>query len=230
MIAPAAAILADSCVSADEKEAHWDKVQLLLTIPTGFVSAPSMFLCLNADPLVCSEPWCNLIVPPECDIISGWYHAVVTEASTGACTVTLTRCRIHKKLGLSVSRCDVSALHFSKGVTILSFLKATWPLMHLCYNVNYYKKFKPENTPILSFFFLAGLNLRWIVVLLHSFQNNRSNGDVQLQKNIFAEVNFKRSPTPVSPLWRCLSWILINNGTEGVLMMWTLLRHQRRRI
>lgn len=59
---------------------------------------------------------------------------------------------------------------------------------------------------------------------------DKSSGDVQLLKYIFAEVNFKRSPTPVSPLWRCLSWILINDGTEGVLMMWTLLRHQRRRI
>lgn len=88
-IAPAAAILADSCLSADEKEtsAHWDKVQLQLNIPTGFVSAPSMCLCFTADPLVCSGPWCNLTLPPKCDISSGWYHAVVTGLSTGAGTV-----------------------------------------------------------------------------------------------------------------------------------------------
>lgn len=62
MIAPAAAILADSCVSAERRrQVHADtKTQLYcVRIPTRFVSAPPVFLRLTADPPVWELPHCS---------------------------------------------------------------------------------------------------------------------------------------------------------------------------
>lgn len=120
---------------ADEKEAsaQWD-----IDYSNNFGPASSMF-CASLQTLLsavnpgATSLFSQSVTSPLGDIMLWWVKHPLVHAQS-----TPTLCRIHKNLGISVSQYAFSALHFSKGVNILSFQKGTWPSMHLRYNVNYY--------------------------------------------------------------------------------------------